>query len=253
MDKETEARKTRSTSIDKNKKSPVKPIEVKPLASSSPSYITINDLRQALKDHGCQQVLEFRDIIKNELMEMKEIIQAQNDKINQLQKVVLEQSQKLFTLERRTIEKNLIIYGLDEDDKVDDTLKDIFKATDTCSTNIDYSMRVGKSVPDATRPRPLKVIMKSVSSKRNALNNAKKLRNFPEFDNVYLNADETFIERKENQRLRNKVKDIKLTSPTSAVFIRKGNVMKDNVIVDSFQPIKHQLNMDLMSNNTTPI
>ena len=139
---------------------------------------------------------------------------------------------------------NLIVYGLPEPEKTEGTkwgttekdkadkeqlnkiiTEDIGVNLDEDSDIID-SRRFGAPTPG--KPRPLKIVFKSLDVKRNVLTNAKKLRQSekPICKTLYINPDLTEKQRQADKKLREEMWIER--GKKRNVIIRKGQLVEVN-------------------------
>ena len=79
-----------------------------------------------------------------------------------------------------------------------------------------------------------KITLNSVDMRKAVVSEAKKLKNIPGLDRVYVKNDETKLARSENYRLRDKARDLRLRYPGASININKGILKQDDVEVDKF-------------------
>lgn len=113
---------------------------------------------------------------------------------------------------RQEKEKNLVIYGIDEDtDENPDAagnaaITSLFNEVMDCGeTAIERSFRLGKPRGVDEKPRPIKVFLRSVEHRELVLRNTSKIRNLPdehESKHIFVRADLTVMQRQELQKER---------------------------------------------------
>jgi len=137
---------------------------------------------------------------------------------------------------RRKIEKNIVIAGIPEDEDEDELTtkaKDVIEKLDCSVDEIEFS-RIGKATDN--RPRLLKVTFTSLREKLEAVRKASRLRNDETFRGIYVNSDLTFVERKENKRLRDECASSKRENLNADVVLRRGKLYINDKLVDIAAP-----------------
>ena len=187
----------------------------------------------------------------------KQLLDSQNDQITSVQKTVQSEMKTWADVARKNVtqskvltaktvkeavravkeeeerSRNLIIYGVSEgeegdwiynDAKLDEVVKSVHEATiaDGLSPNVDNLYRLGKKVPDKTRP--IKVVFKSSSDVDEILKNAFKLKANSELKSVYLSPDRTKEQRSAHGKLVNQMKEMIARDSSKHYFIRDNKI-----------------------------
>ena len=94
---------------------------------------------------------------------------------------------------------------------------------DVEQVEIQSIVRLGKKIEG--KSRLTKVTLDSVKSKRELLNNAKKLRNSEKWGRVYITPDLSPHEREENKKLREELRK-RRNEGESGLVIRRGKIIQ---------------------------
>lgn len=181
--------------------------------------------------------IDIRKDIKTEISELRSIIDNQKIEINTLKSIVTDQQSSILFLQRKDIEKNIVISGIAEIDEKKDkgTILEVLQAVNPQikDESITHYHRFGKKTP-----RQLKVSLSSKEIKFSAVRNAKKLRDDQNFENVFINSDQTRADSSESWRLRTKVKELKKDNPLKEIYIKGGSLLMDGTEIDKADPLK---------------
>jgi hypothetical protein len=138
-----------------------------------------------------------------------------------------EEVEESLEIERRKM--NLIIHGLKDDDAeadVDEVIKlfeDGLKMD--YSRHVDKIMRIGRRVTE-NKLRPLKIILKSLDSRKEILVRAKNLKEIDTYSKVFITPDLTRKQQERDKELRSQLRRIRDEGETGAK-IRYGKVVKN--------------------------
>ena len=134
--------------------------------------------------------------------------------------------------EREARKCNVILHNIPEPTseqadgrKLEDSeqVSDMFQSgLEVDQVQIQSIVRLGKKIQG--RARLTKVTLDSVKSKRELLNNAKKLRSTEKWERVYITPDLSPREREENKKLREELKKRRDEGETGIV-IRRGKIV----------------------------
>ena len=134
-------------------------------------------------------------------------------------------------MEQEKRKKNLVVHNLEEaesdksltekfaHDKL--AFQDMCKKTMKLSTRVERTYRIGK--PRENRPRLLVVVMEDEATKWEVLGMAKRLRDFDDYNNIYVTPDLTPEEQAKDKALRAELK--KRREDGEAVEIRRGRIV----------------------------
>jgi hypothetical protein len=168
--------------------------------------------------------------------------------VESIKKIISDQQLAIESHEQKLRSNNIIVHNIPEDVVVVNIYSgqirdDSEKIMSLCRlANIDIALdsfssvsRLGKRLPDKTRP--LKITLKHVNEKYKFFNARKTLTNDPTIkqafkSNIYINADSSPLMRREEYRLRQKLKNLKLSNPNSSVYIRSGSLYLDGSVTD---------------------
>ena len=201
------------------------------------------------------RLIEILDVKLHNLKEsiiadlQKQIFEV-NEKCKSLSNVIIQQQLQIDFLENQNLTCNLVMTGIpDSNDKKADSasIHTICNVADDtfAATNIVNYFRLGKAV--AKKPRPVKVIFQTPDLRNKVLLGRKNLRTRPEFQNIFVNRDESKLRRAENARLRRVAKGLRANcTPTDRkkIFFKNGKLMNNGIEVDSFD-LKNQLSIKL--------
>jgi len=180
---------------------------------------------------------------------LKNIIAPINAKIEKLEtecnnlRAICDKLQVTQTLQQTTNEfqeisarsKNIIITGLKESVDTKTAIQEIINFVTPKSTlDISPTYEFWRLGSDKSHSRPVKVVLASNEISSKVKKNAKLLREHDKFKGVYVNPDLPPATSKENARLRNLAKEIRRANPADTVYIRKGKLIHNDNIVDSF-------------------
>ena len=101
--------------------------------------------------------------------------------------------------------------------------------------HIESCVRLGGSKKGHNRL--LKVTFEDAASKYKVMRSQRNMREnnalVEAFGRIYVNPDSTFLMRKEEKRLREKLKDLKATAHgTDMIYIRRGTLYRNNEVID---------------------
>ena len=107
------------------------------------------------------------------------------------------------------------------------------------------TQRIGKPTRDKPQSRPLKVSLSDRETKFRFLNNRKNISSNNELkrifhNRIFVNGDSSFLIQKEDFRLRQRLREIKMEDPNSRCYIRSGRLFVDGHCRDEVD-VKNQL------------
>jgi len=180
------------------------------------------------------------DAVRREFRNLEEKIEQQQLEIDSLKRIVRDNERDKLMSARMSLASNFVIRGISEnrDEKkmeLESKVEGVLKALDV-HIPLKSVTRVGKQTENG--PRIVKVVTEDINHRNAVLIRAKKLRNLPTFRNVYLDSDKCLLDRREDARLRKRMKLLKHDSPTSDIKIFKGLLLVDDVEVDRFDPLR---------------
>lgn len=167
--------------------------------------------------------------------------------VDKLKEIVVQQQKHIEQIEAKAREKYLIFSGVpevpvkteDEGDLNDDQEKISFLcdkiSSHFTSRSIEKCSRIGQR--NHNRPRLVRVKFVSVETRTSVLRSQRSLREDRSvreaFGAIYINPDRSHLARKEDKRLREKMKEIKSTSMNPGdVYIRSGKLYVNSEVVD---------------------
>jgi len=178
------------------------------------------------------------------------------DENRKMKDIMLNQQYQIESHEARLRANNLIIHNLPEDFSPDssgplnnDNAKIEF-VVKTAGLDIDphefevlSTKRLGKR--SGQKIRPLKITLRDSDVKYKFLNKRRDIANNDELfktfhQRIFVSCDSSFLVRKEEFRLRQRLKDLKTENPNTPSFIRSGSLYLGNVLIDRID-VKKQL------------
>lgn len=163
--------------------------------------------------------------------------------------LVVKQQEQIERMEAEKREKNLVFSNVPEEDiMVNDLIleSDIDKLEYLCGVidkEIDRNdffscSRIGR--PKAGHKRLLLIKFEDVKHRNRVLFSQKALRDdklcTSKFGQIYVNKDSTFLIRKEEKRLRERLKEVRADCcPGDKVFIRSGKLYLNSKVVDEIK------------------
>ena len=176
------------------------------------------------------------------------------DEIAKIKRIINEQQIMIEKHESKIRECNVIVHNIPEapvfsgKDKLSEDKEKILAlcrvaSVDVKSEDICSFERLGKRLPN--RSRPLKITMRSASQKFEFLNKRKFIsahNDVIHFFNtkIYVNADSSLLVRKEEFRLRQRLKQLKHDKPDVSSYIRSGVLYHDGDALDKID-VRNQL------------
>ena len=131
------------------------------------------------------------------------------------------------------IKLNLVMSGIPEtgsEEQDRNKAIEIICAELDIEAEIEKVVRCGKKIPeDPTKPRKLKLFMRSQANRKQILQNASKLRESVNEDTkakVFINADQTKKQQLESKNLQDQLKTKRLEEPGKTFKIRKGEIIE---------------------------
>ena len=162
--------------------------------------------------------------------------------VKTLKQVILQQQKYMEIVKRKELANNIIVTGIpnailkinnEEITDNDEKLKKIFThiVCDDKLTNGCNILRL--PLRDGADTHSVKLQFTSNDAVKQIMNNAKLLKNF-RAAKVYINYDEPYYSRKENNRLRKKKSDLHKAYAEDVIKILKGKLYHNDMIVDQF-------------------
>jgi len=116
-------------------------------------------------------------------------------------------------MEREKRKNNLVIFGIDETNDeamTREKVNVIIKAVGLDESKYKYFGRVGRLVAGA-RPRIVRILCDDSEGKRNLLKATNRLKTMEGYSNIYIDLDLTKVQQNEDKKLREKLKEIRVT------------------------------------------
>jgi hypothetical protein len=192
--------------------------------------ITLKDLQTALDGLRLQLQRDFQETIKSLTGKIEEL----DNRMCSQNEVIANQHNQIMEIQRSNLQSNIMISGIPELSSANDILQvnNIISSLETTiPCKIIKAERIGKETTGKTRP--IKVKLDGVGQ-RNAILSADKtnLKNKVKFKNVFINADLCAADQKENARLRQVKKKVKLENPEKKVYIKKNVLYLEDKEID---------------------
>ena len=177
-----------------------------------------------------------------------------DDEVSKMKCIIINQQLELEKNEKKLRANNLIFNNIPEGPiscpphSLDHDLDKLGFVVQSANIGVAFDdilsvRRIGKSNND--KPRPLKVTLKNNASKFKFLNKRKSVSSNHEIKKVlnnavFINCDNTHLVQKEEFRLRQKLKELKVKHPGTSCYIRSGSLYLDGTAVDDVD-IRNQL------------
>ena len=173
-------------------------------------------------------------------------LSIKNERISQLTNTAINMQQALNSIDTQQRAKNVIMTGLTEEDILIDgvmvtgdvnKIKSIFKKIEISDDVIQQDCifeRIGKETGE--NRRAIKITVRDNKARETIIKNAPKLKslNVP-LSKIYINRDTHPVYRKEHQRLRKKLNELRKRpdlQETGQVKIIKGELIVNDVTID---------------------
>ena len=180
-----------------------------------------------------KNLLKQIEVLKNENATLKnEIV---NIRLRDEQREIAENSQ------------NLIINGFQDEtdpkEKIISALNFVFTKSNSplsAEAIVKEIHPIGKPSTGPSKNRTFKVKCTDKASRDTLLRNAKCLRTYEQNKQIYINADLPPLTRRENSRLRTKLRQLTSTSPNADIRLIKGELTVNGTLIDQFS-LENQL------------
>ena len=176
--------------------------------------------------------------LEKEVNDMKSVMDSQ---VKKTVMVVKEDVEEALEIERRKM--NLVIHGLPDIDAEQDI--DQVAAILCNGLHMDYDRNVSSMMRiwklDVNKPRPLRIVIKSLDGKKEILSRAKDLKNVDTFKRMFISPDLTRRQQKVDKELRTELKKFREQGEGSAK-IKYGKIVKNinGKEVVLYQIVQHQ-------------
>ena len=116
--------------------------------------------------------------------------------------------------DRKKMEKNVVVHGIPEDVLLPECSTSFMSIVEELQVKVRIvDIRRLSRVREEEKPRPLRIILESKSTRQNILTNAHKLRKVHKFQKIYLKPDLTVKERSLKRELWLELKNKRSTDP----------------------------------------
>lgn len=200
-------------------------------------------------DDKLSDVLRKVEVIEKSLQSVITNQVRIDTEVNKMKDVILNQQYFIEKVEAEKRANNVIVHGIPEGDipvnndlrigsdidKVSHLSKALTPNDNRIAGDIEHVRRIGKRIDG--KNRPLLVRFWERSSRNEFLYEQKKFRQSDEinstFGKVFVNKDSTFLVRKEEFRLRGKLKSIRSTlKANESAYIKNGKLFMNNEEID---------------------
>ena len=229
-------------------------------SNSRSNAVTLDDIRSLILEsesrvrNDIDKVFKRIENIENTLAGIQTEQIRIDIEVENVKEVVTNQQLLLERFEAKNRANNIIITNLTEESVYYSDVhlkKDKEKVDYLCKTAhqkfesdmIKACDRLGK--PKAGSNRPLRVTFYDTHDKYQVLNSRKKLNDKIKVTDIfggkiYMNNDRSYLSRKEDKRLRDKLNNLRSLFPSEELILRSGKIFQNNKIVDEYD-IKNQL------------
>ena len=177
----------------------------------------MNSVQTAVTSGLKQEMRSWSDIVK------KNNSQMQNDQLSITKKSVQQVIRNVNEEERRS--KNLMIYGLEENENEDisPVVDEVFKSMSLPAPDTIDGYRVGRRV--AGKKRPVRLEYHNSGDVDFALAHSSKLKNSTKHSAVYLSPDRTKEQQLAHKALVKKMKELICSDPNKHYYIKNNKVL----------------------------
>ena len=135
------------------------------------------------------------------------------------------------------LKHNLVVSGIAEQEGTEQEIKnkdlrivqDLIMRELGIDAGILHADRCGTKKDDATRPRPIKIVIRSLPTRKDILWKATTLRQSTDEEikeNVYINPDLTTKQQMDAKNLRTELREMKTRNPGKTLKIKKGQIVE---------------------------
>ena len=176
--------------------------------------------------------------LEEETEENKATMNNTDAEVKTLKNVILEQQKYLEVIRRRELANVVTVTGIPKEavkiggtdcDTTEDKLKEILRFIG-CG-DCQYEIIPTNQVPDRNIFAKLKI--RNQKNVEAILDNAKKLKDLKPIE-IFINRDQPYHSRKENNRLRKKKFDLVQQHGKENIKIAKGKLLHNDIVVDQF-------------------
>ena len=177
------------------------------------------------------QISSVQETVKSEMKSWADVVKKNTIQAQRNGKPLTENSikQAVRTVnEEKRRSKNLMIYGLKEGDREDHyeikgEMKDVIESTGVIpAPRIYEAYRIGTK--EQGKCRPIKIELESASEVDSILMQARNLRDFNDYEHVYLGPDRTKEDQLEHKKLVAEMKKMIVKDPSKHYFIRQKKI-----------------------------
>ena len=177
----------------------------------------MNSVQTAVTSGLKQEMRSWSDIVKKNNSQMR------NDQLSITKKSVQQVIRNVNEEERRS--KNLMIYGLEENENEDisPVIDEVFKSMSLPAPDTIDGYRVGRRV--AGKKRPVRLEYHNSGDVDFALAHSSKLKNSTKHSAVYLSPDRTKEQQLAHKALVKKMKELICSDPNKHYYIKNNKVL----------------------------
>ncbi|KAL5253309.1 hypothetical protein ACHWQZ_G013180 [Mnemiopsis leidyi] len=177
------------------------------------------------------QINSVQETVKSEMKSWADVVKKNTSQAHRIGKPLTEKSikQAVRTVnEEKRRSKNLMIYGFKEGDREDvyeikKKMKDIIESTGVIpAPRIYEANRIGTK--EQGKNRPIKIELESASEVDSILMQARNLKDFTDYEHVYLGPDRTKEDQLEHKKLVAEMKKMISRDPSKHYFIRQRKI-----------------------------
>ena len=235
--------------------------------SNTSNSLTLENIQELIVDSEKRMLSKFNDMLAEKFSVIEQrlgYVQVEQIRLSQEIECIKDTvTRQQMIIERNEFEKrskNPIFVGVPENDIACESDEEILE---TDQEKINYLCCIAddnfdpENNPDSTyvcsrlgrhdrsKTRPIKVSFTNAHTRNQVLFNRKRIWENDNvkklFRKIYINPDQTYLGRLEGKRLREKMIELKRSSPSPEnVYIRSGKLYMDNKVVDQSN-IKNQL------------
>lgn len=222
--------------------------------SGSQGSATVSDMNELLTAFEQRIMLRFDEICtKISYIETRlEKVQSEQIRVSleigNMKDIIVQQQRTIERIESEKRELHLILTGIPENEvevNAESLTTDAEKINFLCDEVVeDYDdsaliecVRLGRY--DRNRSRPVKIKLNQLRIRNILLRSQKDFRQSENIKNsfgtIFVNPDRTPLARKEDKRLRDKLKELRSSAPsTDKIYIKSGQLFHNSMMVDKF-------------------
>ena len=181
-----------------------------------------DEIRLALRDEITALMPSIQEDIKDavsksihdELSKLKQRMLQQENEIHALKRLVVQSEERRLKEQRKSLISNIVMKGVAEESEEshDMTKRTTQRLLQSVLADVEV-IKVERIGPNINRqPRMIKVELKTSDMRNKILRTAKNHRE-SELKGIFIDADRTYLDRKEGNRLRHRMKELRTQHP----------------------------------------